>query len=797
MVRFTILFNISLFITVQISVAESDYTQTIRGRVLDKDSHMPLIGATIVLLDSTLSKGTITDVEGYYKLENVPVGRCGVSISYIGYKPETYNNLILRSGKELILDVMLEENIQWMDEVVIKAFAGKEDPLNDMAAISARSFTVEETEKYAGSWGDPARMAANYAGVFTAGDQRNDIIIRGNSPIGLIWRLEGIPVPNPNHFDILGATGGPVSILNNNLLARSDFFTSAFPAEYGNGISGVFDLNMRNGNNQKREYLAQLSFGGFELGAEGPFSKNSNASYLVNYRYSMLGLLDELLWIEALPHYQDLSFKLNFPTKSGRVSVFGLGGISYIDFIEEDTLNSTTEITREFKGRSSSATGIIGLNHVYFFGEKTRIINSIAYTTRRPGMDVDSLENDEVSLQMGKYESAQNKYLLSSKLISKFNTKNTAIFGLLFQNYSLNQNMDDYDIDQIKNEENITIGESITLYDPYEINIDNMILLQAYVNWQHRFTNNLTANIGLHYENFAYNNTTSIEPRLSMKWQISKEHSVSTGYGLHSQLQPLFYYYNVTRTDSAGRDIYTETKRNLDFTKSHQLVAGYDWTIATNLRFKAEAYYQHLFNIPVDKQDTYFSMVNVGAGFYFPDMDSLVNKGTGENYGVEFTLEKFLSKNYYFLVTTSLFNSTYKQIDGVKRNTAYNGKFIVNALAGYEVPLKKNRSLDFNLKVVWAGGRRIIPVDPKITDNDERRDYSRAYEEQVPDYFRIDGRISIIRHKKRSTHEFAIDLTNITNRSNEYDRFYNSTTNEVEIQNQQKFFPMGLYRINF
>ena len=789
--------HIWLFIAVQISFAESDYTQTIRGRVLDKDSHMPLIGATIVLLDSTLSKGTITDVEGYYTLENVPVGRCDISVSYMGYRPEAFNNLILRSGKELILDIVLEENIQWMEEVVIKAFAGKEDPLNDMAAISARSFTVEETEKYAGSWGDPARMAANYAGVFIAGDQRNDIIIRGNSPIGLIWRLEGIPVPNPNHFDVLGATGGPVSILNNNLLARSDFFTSAFPAEYGNGISGVFDLNMRNGNNQKREYLAQLSFGGFELGAEGPFSKNSKASYLVNYRYSMLGLLDELLWVEAQPHYQDLSFKLNFPTKSGRISVFGLGGTSYIDFVEEDTINSTPEITREFRGRPASTTGVIGLNHVYFFGEKTRIINSIAYTTRRPKMKIDSLENEIESLQLGKYKSVEDKYLLSSKLITKFNTKNMAVLGFCFQNYSLNRKIDDYDSYQIRNAQNLTIRDSISIRDPYEINIDNMTLLQAYINWQHRFTNNLTANTGLHYQNFVYNNTTSVEPRASLKWQISKKHSMSVGYGLHSQLQPLFYYYQVTRTESAGQDIYTETKRNLDFTKSHQFVAGYDWSIGTNLRFKSEAYYQSLFNIPVDEQDKYFSMVNVGAGFYFPDMDSLVNKGTGENYGVEFTLEKFLSKKFYFLVTTSIFNSTYKQIDGVKRNTAYNGNFIVNALAGYEVPLRKNRSLDFNFKVVWAGGRRVIPVDPSITINDERRDYSRAYEEQVPDYFRIDGRISIIHHKKRATHEFAIDLTNITNHWNEYDRHYNSSINEVEIEYQQKFFPMGLYRINF
>jgi hypothetical protein len=796
MIKLKAIIFICLLLIADCSFADSDFTQTIRGRVLDKDSNIPLPGANIILLDTALSRGTITDPEGYYQLENVPVGRCGISVSYVGYKPEVFTNLILRSGKELILDVVLEENIEEMEEVVVKAYSGKEDPLNDMAAISARSFTVEETEKYAGSWGDPARMAANYAGVFMAGDQRNDIIIRGNSPTGLIWQMEGIPVPNPNHFDVLGATGGPVSILNNNLLARSDFFTSAFPAEYGNGISGVFDLNMRNGNNQKREYLAQLSFGGFELGAEGPFSKESKASYLVNYRYSMLGLLDELLWVEALPHYQDLSFKLNFPTRSGKISVFGLGGTSYIDFYEEDTVHKSDD-TREYSARAASTTGIVGLNHVHFFGEKTRIINSLAYTVRMPQYVEDSIVNDKKSMQLGKYSSREDKYVISSKIITKFDARNKLMVGFRFQNFFLSQKIHDYDNFETRDSAHIIIRDSIVIYEPYEIEKDNMILLQAFMNWQHRFTNRLTINAGLHYELFTYNNTMSLEPRANIKWEFNRSQSLSLGYGLHSQLQPLFYYYNVTRTIDQGTEVVNETKCNLDFTKSHQLVAGYDWTIANNLRLKTEAYYQYLYNIPVDRENKYFSMVNVGAGFYFPSMDSLVNEGTGENYGIELTLEKFLSNKYYFLLTTSLFNSTYKQIDGIKRNTTYNGNFIINALAGYEVPIGKHKTLDFNFKVVWAGGRRVIPVDLSITENDERRDYSRAYKEQVPDYFRIDGRLSVIHHKKRTTHEFAIDLTNITNHSNEYERYYDSRTNTIEMQYQQGFFPMGLYRINF
>lgn len=421
-----------LFIAKILLFSQDNYTQTIRGKILDQNAQIPLIGATVVLYETSPPIGTITDEYGNFKIEDVPVGRCALNVSYVGYKPKALYNLLLKSGKELVLNIELEENIEELEEVVIKANGGKEKPTNDMALISTRSFSVEETERYAGSWGDPARMASNFAGVSSAGDQRNDIIIRANSPFGLIWRLEGIPIPSPNHFDVLGSTGGPVSILNNNLLTRSDFYTSVFPAEYGNGTSGVFDLKMRNGNNQKREYVAQLGFGGFELGAEGPFIKGKNSSYLINYRYSMLGLVANLLWVEGLPYYQDLSFKFNFPTKKGRFTLFGIGGMSHIEFFNEDTTRLPKETTYELIAKPASKTGVIGLQHVQFLSEETRIINTIAYSTRQPKYQEDSLENGKKTLTTAQYDAEYNSFIFSSKIISKLSAKNIVDAGFIY-----------------------------------------------------------------------------------------------------------------------------------------------------------------------------------------------------------------------------------------------------------------------------------------------------------------------------------------------------------------------------
>jgi hypothetical protein len=197
-------------------------------------------------------------------LKNVPLGRQSFQTSYLGYKNYNISNIEVNAGKELVLDIHLEESVTALEEISVTGYKNKTIGINEMS-VSSRMFSVEETGRYAGSLNDVSRMATNYAGVTNADDSRNDIVIRGNSPSGLLWRLEDMEIPSPNHFTSVGSSGGPISMLNYNVIANSDFMSGAFPAEYGNATSGIFDIKLRNGNNSKREYMAQVGALGTEF----------------------------------------------------------------------------------------------------------------------------------------------------------------------------------------------------------------------------------------------------------------------------------------------------------------------------------------------------------------------------------------------------------------------------------------------------------------------------------------------------------------------------------------------------
>ena len=354
--------------------AQNSITQTIRGRIIDQETETPLIGALVMV--ENLDKGGSTNAMGEFIIENVPIGRQSLTVTYLGYEDQTISNLNLISGKETVLTInMVEKAFESGEVVVIASEQGKAEALNEMATVSTRQFRTEETQRYAGGRGDVSRMAMNFAGVSGANDSRNDIVIRGNSPLGLLWRIEGIDVPNPNHFGGFGSTGGPVSMLNNNVLANSDFSTGAFNAEYGNANSGVFDLKLRNGNNKKYEFLGQMGFNGIELGAEGPINKENNSSFLANYRYSTLALFD-LIGISfgyvGIPQYQDLSFKINMPKSAlGNISIFGVGGISSIDMLAKDREEGELNLNGNQDLTNGTNMGVIGLTHRYVIDKKS------------------------------------------------------------------------------------------------------------------------------------------------------------------------------------------------------------------------------------------------------------------------------------------------------------------------------------------------------------------------------------------------------------------------------------------
>lgn len=775
-------------------------TQTVRGLITDTDSKAPIIGANIVLVGSNPIQGSVSDVNGQFVIAGVPVGYHSIKVSSIGYDDMVSTNLLVVAGKQLEVNFEMKESITRLDEIVVVAAQDKTELNNELATVSARTFNTEETSRYAGARNDVSRMAQNFAGVSNVNDARNDIVIRGNTPAGLLWRLDGIDIPSPNHFSSFGSTGGPVSMLNNNNLSKSDFLTAAFPANYGNAISGVFDLQMRNGNNLKREYIGQVGFNGFELGAEGPFEKGKQASYIVNYRYSTLGVFDKLGVNfgtgSAVPQYSDLNFKVNVPTsKAGRFTLFGLGGTSNINFLgsETDFASQETDLygTENEDLFNKSQVGVAGVSHTYYFNKDTYYKLTLAGSTMRTRVNIDSLAwtADATPVLLSKNpwynQSLQQDALIGHALVGhKFSARDNLTTGIIATQY------------------HVSFADSVLQQDvnqnpywrPLKDGKGQSLLTQLYGSWQHRFSDRLMLNTGLHVVRAELGSATAVEPRLGWRYNLTNRQSLNLGFGIHHQMQPLPIYYNQARDGRANTNI------DLDFTRSQHLALGYDRALGPNMRLKMETYYQKLDRIPVEQVSSSFSMINSGSNFGLPGNADLVNKGLGRNYGAEVTVERFYSQKLYFLVTTSLFRSEYKASDNVWRSTAYDGKYVVNVLGGKEWNLgSKDRTLGFNVKATSAGGKRYTPIDLAASRQQGQAVYleNEAFSRQYDHYFRTDLKITYRVSKRKITQEWALDIQNVSNTRNLFQEAYNRRTGDIVRQNQMGIFPIPQYRILF
>src|SRR6056297_714141 len=763
--------------------SQENMTQTLRGNVVDKETQTPLPGVNLIIINTQPQRGTISDENGYFRFNNVPVGRISLQASFVGYQTVVIDNIYLNSAQETILKIELEESVTSIEEVVVKANTRKDQPMNKMATISARSFTVEETSRYPGSYGDPARMAANYAGVMSVRDNRNDIVIRGNSSTGLLWQLDGVEIPNPNHFAASGTTGGPITILNNNLLTNSDFLTGAFPAEYGNALAGIFDLKMRTGNNEKREYWAEFGYNGLEFGAEGPFTKKSNASYLVTYRYSLVDIIDLLGGVVETTKYQDLTLKLNFPTKNGRLSFFGIGGTSYIEMF--DSNNEREDWSFRSWGEdisNGSDIGATALSYLHFFSTNNRMQTSIsAYGSHvKTQIDTFSINNLQPNRWAGE-KSKEIKLSLTSELNSKISNKNTFSAGIKIDRFFVD--LSDSSMVDGQFRVDTDISDAFNLY-------------QGFVQMKHKFTDDIELYMGVHSQWLDLNNSFAIEPRFGFNWGIDDKNAINFGYGLHSQTQLRMVYFTQTELND-GSIAYTN--KDLDFSKSSQLILGFDHLFNENLRLKLETYYQYLYDIPVKPTHPQYSVLNYGAEYFIERVDSLTNEGTGKNYGIELTLERFLNNRFYYLITTSLYESKYKGYDGIERNTAFNGNFAINILGGYEIPIRKYNALTIGIRTTYSGGRPYVPynVSETILQETEVLKWDEAYSVKQKDYFRLSLRIGFKRNKPKFSVEYSMDLQYRTNYTSIYDHRIDPLTGEIYYNDKMGLYPMANWRIHF
>jgi hypothetical protein len=770
---------------------------TIKGKVTDKSSEKPLEGVSILLVNTEQS--VLTDVNGNFILENVSIGRQFVDVNFVGYENSSVPNIEVTSGKDVFLNITLIEAYNQLKEVVVKSDNSKAKAINKMAAVSTRQFSMEEVNRYAGGRTDVARLVANFAGVSAANDSRNDIVVRGNSPSGMLWRIEGIPVPSPNHFSTLGTTGSPVSALNPNMLANSDFLTSAFPAEYGNALSGVFDLNFRKGNKDKYEYnLGVGAYPGAELVAEGPLGKKQG-SFLVAGRYGIAGYLGGAGTGAAIPNYNDVSFNLDFgKSKLGNFLLFGIGGFSKIEFLgknsNEDDLFSAKDANQNVK----SDFYALGLTHKIEVGKRSFLKTTIGTSNSTNLYEEDRLYNigqiNENSIRYTDNNNTENRITFTSLFNSKLNKNFTIRTGILYELYTIDFNL----LDRFKQDDLNGDGYE-DLNTVYQIKGD-YTLFQSYAQMQYRLSDKITLNAGIHGQLFSVNKEFVVEPRASLTYKINKNNSINVGYGLHHQNVPAPILFQ----DEYVNGALVQTNTNLDLVRSNHFVLGYDMKLTDKWRAKAEVYYQIIDKAAVENFSSSYSSLTEGADFGFStDKTSLVSKGTGFNTGIELTIEKFFSKGYHALFTSSFFESKYKGSDGIERNSPFNNKYVINALGGKEFKigkLKKN-ILSFDGKVTTSGGRFYSPINLESSQltgyqvNDEENAYSQQYNA----YFRLDLRcgIKLNSKKKKASHLFYCEIQNVTNNKNIFVSRYNRLTNQVNRVDQIGLFPDFGYKFQF
>jgi hypothetical protein len=700
----------------------------------------------------------------------------------------------------------MQESVIQMQELVIRATENKGDALNEMSLTSARSISLEETKRFAGSFNDPSRILSSFAGVANSQNGDNDIIVRGNSPKYVQWRLEGVEITNPNHFAEQNAISGGISALNNNLLSTSDFYTGAFSAEYGDVLSGVYDVRLRAGNNEKFEASFGLGILGTDALLEGPFKKGYGGSYLVNYRYSTITLIDKLglVSVGGVPKFQDAAFKVVLPTaKIGTFSLFGLGGSSSVLFedVKPGTWNTPgdrgfrDDINEDFSKEAFLFNS--GLNHTLPISKNSFLKTTLSYSTSGTNDDVfeikllkrpnqkDSILNRTVNFK-GCLE--KSTYRGAITYHNKINAKNKVEIGSKYALFG-------YDFNQSLFLESPDKRQTVLGFN------ENIGTLRNFASWRHRFNEDLTMVAGVHNMNVLFNKKSTIEPRLAFNWKLNNTNAINVGYGNHSNLESIHNYFaKITLKDGST----IEPNRDLDLLKAHHFVVGYEKRFTENLRAKVELYYQDLYNLPVENLDTsFYATINEGLEYKYVD---LVNKGKGKNYGVEMTLERFLHNNFYFLINASLYDSKYTALEGIERNTQFNNNFLVNVLFGKEfmnLGKKKNQVLSLNAKIFYGGGKRYLPllrnaegkvaVDPV---NNRYWDYKKAYNDKLPDLFQVTLSASYKFNKRKTTHEIYLNLDNVTNTIGKLSEYYDaSKPNSVGYATQFGLFPNLMYRI--
>ncbi len=764
---------------VALATRGQELAQTVSGKISDAITSLPLPGASVSFTrgDESIAL-TRTDEAGKFAVK-LAVGRYRLTVTYTGYKTRT-TELAVIGGKETVVDLALSTSAQELETIEIAS-----TPLS-AELPGLHSLSIEKTLRVPANFFDPVRVATAYPGVIATNDQNNSIIVRGNSPNGLLWRLNGLDVINPNHqanagtlSDKPAANGGGVNILSSQMLENTDFYTGAFPVAYGNALSGVIDMRLRNGSKNNFEYTAKASLIGLDFAAEGPLGHGRRTSFLTNYRYSTVGLLSAVgidFGGESI-NFQDLAFHLNSEfDDGGGLSMFAVWGNGTNDFNGKDSADWKEDKDR-YDINYSSANFAGGATYTRHVGPG-KAFAGVVYSYA--SQDRTALISDEVApmeVQLLDDQFAQSNHLLSARVNYLVPVGRSGAWQA-----GVMANMNDHGVSSRTVIGGLTGPTALRFYGG---DVQGF-LLQPYMSLEGQVTSGIRLSAGARYMHFTFNNSGVFEPRVSFDVRTSDRSSLEVAYGLTSQLQlPQVYG--------------AEGNRGLGFTKSHHGDLSYSFALPSGLRLATSVFYQYLFDVPIESAETNpqssFSTLNLNEE---PAPPNLVNKGTGENYGIDVTIEKSFFVKDYFLVAGSYYESKYVGADRILRDTRYNGKFTLSSVYGTEWRNEsRNRVIGLNTRVLYLGGLLLRSVDAASSATEGETIYQDVFSRRMQDYFRIDLRISFRKDKPGYTRTFAVDIQNLTNNLNDAYQYYDLTQGQIVMRHQLGIIPVLVYRIDF
>jgi hypothetical protein len=774
--------------------------QEIHGVVSEAETKNPIQDATVILVVDTTYYGVVTDAAGRFIFHYVPIGRHQLIFKHVSFKV-SYINPVVTAARSQFIEVVMELFVKELEDVeVIDQFSFSYDVVIDPVELSHHAGRPEAIRKL-----------PTGPGTAENDDSRNDLVVRGNSPQSNNWRIEGVNIPNPNHFNIPGTTGGPVSFISDKVLTVSNFYSGPFGAEFGNSTSAAYDLHLRSGDTTN--YYSSVQFGlyGGEITAEGPLSKKSKSSALVHLRRSVLDVLDALqldIGTNSIPKYTDGFFKLNFPLrKASNFWLFGIAASSRID-IKIDTAKEQNNIYGE-KDRDQLLrcfTNVLGIGFEKPINKRGHFHTALAFSSERTSSnhylvyfpeDIKVLmeQTGDGDTHVFHYDFRNNKLAGFTSVALRVNKKNLFKAGA-----SYDVSFYDY-VDEIRN---VTVPiEDTDAYGKWRRRLDGdetAVLLQPFFDYTWREEDwEITG--GIHGQYYSPTKSTSVEPRLAVYYYFPKFSRLKFAYGHHSATQqPYAYFYGPTN-DENGNPILEN--KNLDFTRSIHTSLGYELKTDKLWTVRLEAYYQRLYNVPVERdKPSSYSLLNAGADFARLYAPPLVNEGAGKNYGVELTVDRSFNKGYLLLLTGTLFNSTYRGSDYVWRSTDFNSRYILNLLATKEWTFGDSHMFSIGMKFTTKGGRWYGPIDTLSTGYMREVVYDSATRnsKQFAPYRRFDIRVVYRRSGNRVNHEFSLDLINAFNFQNVLKNSYfphsKGVKYTIEKEYQLGILPFFYYRMD-